>query len=72
MSKLNASTGALQGTFAAGTSSATRAYAGTNMWVVNTNNNNVLLNTILAGTSPRGIAFDGANFCVPPQNRFFN
>jgi len=73
VTKLQASTGTVLGTYSVGSSPGEIAFDGANIWVVNTGSNNVtklaaatgaVLGTFNVGTFPIGVAFDGANVWV--------
>ena len=73
VTKLQASTGAVLGTYSVGFSPGEIAFDGANIWVVNTASNNVtklaastgaVLGTFNVGSFPVGIAFDGADIWV--------
>ena len=83
VTKLRASDGALQGTFAVGTRPVGVAFDGANIWVANYGSDNVtklrasdgaVLGTFPAGTNtnPWGVAFDGANIWVTNNNNTSN
>ncbi len=70
VTKVRASDGSVQGTFAVGTTPTGVAFDGANIWVTNQGSNNVtklrasdgaLQGTFNVGFQPQGIAFDGAN-----------
>lgn len=77
VTKLRASDGAVQGTFAVGSQPFGVVFDGANIWVTNSGSNTVtklrasdgaLQGTFAVGTGPFGVAFDGANIWVANRN----